>query len=60
MLERQAAFSYQELEANFKKHIMEPLADTIFNKTVTYSLFQYAIDNGQQEGLRPRQSEGVA
>jgi len=34
MLEKAAELPYSELEKNFKKQIMEPLADTILTKTV--------------------------
>ena len=36
MLEKAAELPYSELERNFKKHIMDPLADTILNKTVRF------------------------
>ncbi len=36
MLEKAAELPYQEFERSFKKQIMEPLADTILNKTVRY------------------------
>lgn len=34
MLEKAAELPYSELEKNFKKQIMEPLADTILTKTM--------------------------
>jgi hypothetical protein len=40
MLEKAAELPYSEFERNFKKHIMEPLADTILNKTVRLRLIK--------------------
>lgn len=34
MLEKIADLPYNEFERNFKRHIMEPLADTILTKTI--------------------------
>ena len=38
MLEKAAELPYSELEKNFKKHIMDPLSDTILNKAVNMML----------------------
>jgi len=40
MLEKAAELPYQDFERSFKKQIMEPLADTILNKTVRLASFK--------------------
>lgn len=44
MLEKAAELPYYEFERSFKKHIMEPLADTILNKTVSIILITTILD----------------
>ena len=39
MLEKAADLPYETLEKSFKKQIMEPLAQTILDKTVKYIIF---------------------
>ena len=38
MLEKAASTPYIEFEKTFKKIVMEPLADTILNKTVSFKV----------------------